>query len=63
MQVIFGRITLHSADPYAPLNVYPSVGEQVGFVALTQQVEGEEKPVAFMSRYLTKTEQKWGQLE
>lgn len=63
VQVIFGRITLHSADPHQPLNVYPSVGEHVGFVALTQHVGGAEKPVAFLSRYMTKTELKWGELE
>ncbi len=35
VQVIFSRITLHSADPYKPLVCYPSVQGEVGFVALT----------------------------
>ncbi len=62
--MIFRRITLHSADPRVPLVVYPSVGEHVGFVAITQvSPMGEERPVAFLSRYLTATEQKWGELE
>ncbi len=63
VKVIFGRITLHSADPYAPLTCYPSVQEDVGFIALTQEVQGEERPVAFLSRYLSKTESKWGAVE
>lgn len=63
VQVIFGRITLTSADPHKMIYAYPSLGEHVGFLALTQSVRGVERPVAFLSRYLTKTEQKWGELE
>lgn len=36
VHVIFGRITLHSADPYQPLRIYPSSGDTIGFVAATQ---------------------------
>ena len=36
VRVIFGRIALHSADPRAPLIVYPSVQGAVGFVAVVQ---------------------------
>ncbi len=35
----------------------------VGFIALTQGEGEEERLVAFLSRYLTKTEEKWGALE
>lgn len=35
VKVIFGRIQLVSADPYKRLYAYPSIGEHVGFVALT----------------------------
>ena len=37
--------------------------EEVGLVALTQQREGVERPVAFLSRPLSKTEGKWSRLE
>jgi hypothetical protein len=63
VQVIFGRITLHSADPTQPLMAYPSVQDNIGFLAITQLIAATEKPVAFLSRYMTKTEQSWGALE
>ncbi len=63
VRIIFGRITLHSADPLQAIRVYPSVQGHVGFIALTQGEGEEERPVAFLSRYLTKTEEKWGELE
>jgi hypothetical protein len=43
--------------------LYPSLGENIGFAAATQDFKGSERPVAFLSRYLTKTEKGWGELE
>ena len=60
VKVIFSKITLHQADPYAPLTVYPSLGGEIGFVAVTQVQSLVEKPVAFLSRHMTKGELKWG---
>ena len=36
---------------------------KVGLVVMTQEHEGSKRPVAFISRYLTKTEEKWGDIE
>jgi ubiquinone biosynthesis protein Coq4 len=36
---------------------------EVGFLAITQEQMDVERPVAFLSRYLSKTELKWGHLE
>ena len=63
VKVIFSKITLFQGDPCQPLHVYPSLGQGVGFVAVTQMQQGEERPVACLSRQLSKSEMKWGALE
>ena len=63
VKVIFTQVDLHQADAYGEFKVYPCVENGLGFIAVTQQQEGRDLPVAFLSRYLTATECKWSHLE
>ncbi len=71
LELIFGRVVLRQADPRGVLRVYPSTCKDTGFVTVTQPAnpacfeldvvgDGEYEPVvAFLSRSLTKTKQKY----
>jgi RNase H-like domain found in reverse transcriptase len=62
-QAMYHQVKLVQGDPSGEFCVYVSVEGSVGLIATTQEKEGKENPVAFLSRYLTKTELKWSQLE
>lgn len=63
VRVIFAQVHLHQADPYGKLTFYPSSGNEVAFLAVTQHQAGKEAPVAFLFRRMTATELKWSALE
>lgn len=54
LRTIERRLTLAIADPYAPMQLYVSVGPATGMVIITQQQpDGEARVVALVSRALT----------
>ena len=63
LRCIEQRLTLATADPYAPMDVYVSVGDESGLAMLTQLVGGEVRVIALVSRSLTSFEQKRTGLE
>ena len=63
LRCIEQRLTLATADPYAPMDVYVSVGDESGLAMLTQRLGGEVRVVALVSRTLTAFEQKRTGLE
>ena len=59
----FLMVRLVQPDPTGVVVVYPSLEDEACFVALTQSGPDKgECPIAFVARYLTKTELKYGTL-
>jgi hypothetical protein len=63
LRCIEQRLTLATADPYAPMDVYVSVGTDTGLAMLTQTMGKETRVIALVSRSLTPFEQKRSGLE
>jgi hypothetical protein len=63
LRCIEQRLTLATADPYAPMDVYVSVGDESGLAMLTQLAGNEVRVIALVSRSLTSFEQKRTGLE
>ena len=60
---IFSQVRLVQPDPMGVVVVYPSLEGEACFVALTQPgTDKGECPIAFVARYLTKMELKYGTL-
>jgi RNase H-like domain found in reverse transcriptase len=63
LRCIEQRLTLATADPYGPMDVYVSVGSESGLAMITQRVGGEVRVIALVSRSLTSFEKKRTGLE
>ena len=62
LRCVWNRVRLVSADPHGVLLLYPFVTEGFGFVACLQDQGEGDQPLAFVSRKLTRSEEKAGQL-
>ena len=63
LRCIKQRLTLATADPYAPMEVYVSVGEETGLAIITQKHNSDTRVIAMVSRLLTNFELKRMSLE
>ena len=63
LRCIEERLTLATADPYAPMQVYISVGQDTGLAIITQQKGEDTRVIAMVSRSLTGYEMKRTALE
>ena len=60
---VFAWVWLVQPEPMGVVVVYPSLEGEACFLALTQLgPDKRERPIAFVARYLTKTEVKYGTL-
>jgi len=62
-QLIDDLPKLHFVDPEAPVLVYTDASEVGVGAYICQVVDGVEQPVAFMSKALTATQQRWTTIE
>ena len=62
LRSVWNRVWLVSADPHVVFLLYLSVTESFGFVACLQDQGEGDQPVAFISRKLTRSEEKAGRL-
>ena len=52
LRCIEERLTLATADPYGPMQVYVSVGQETGLAIITQEKLGDTRVIAMVSRSL-----------